>query len=169
MLARRVLSRGLCGVARSGKQGGYRPSTGYGYDPLADTDGGVTMIDAFSQTGFVVNGVNLKGSLLLLPHLSLLFDVPTLQHLTPQSLELFRLIDPPVELLLIGSGERVERIPPDAQRWLEQQAIAPEVFTSRTACSTFNFMVQERRAVAALMFPPRQPEAAVDPALLRLD
>ena len=65
------------------------------------------MIDSFSPTGFTVNGVSLKGSLLLLPHLRLFFNVPTLQQLTPRSLDLLRLVKPEVELLLIGSGEQV--------------------------------------------------------------
>ena len=79
MLARRF-SRRLCDVAARGGKGGYKPATGYGFDPLADDAGAsVNMIDAFSQTGFVVNGVSLKGSLLLLPRLSVLFHVPTLQ------------------------------------------------------------------------------------------
>jgi hypothetical protein len=42
--------------------------------------------------------------------------------------------------------------------------MVPEVLATRIACSTFNFMVQEERPVAAVLFPPgseaRQEQAA---------
>ena len=132
---------------------GVGASAGYGYDPLADA-GGLTMVDAYTASGFTISGVCFRGPVLLLPTLSTLFSgARALSELAPDSLDVLRLLDPPIELLIVGCGARVDRLPPGVARWLAAQSIAPEPLPTPTACATFNFMVQERRAVAGLLFP----------------
>ena len=122
-------------------------------DPLAGSAAlGTTMVDGYTPRGFIVNGVTLDGAVLLLPQLSLLFSVPALQQLTPRALSVFSLLEP-IELLLIGSGASVGRVPAEARAWLDARRIGPEVLNTRAACSTFNYCVQEQRSVAAILFP----------------
>ena len=74
-------------------------------------------------------------------------------ELTPRSLEVLRLLKPPVELLVVGTGRRLKPLPAAVEEWLGELAIAPEAVPTQHACSTFNFMVGEDRQVAAVLFP----------------
>lgn len=125
------------------------------FDPLKDGAASLieTQVEGYSAAGFTVNGVILPGAVFLLPQVSLLFEVPTLANLTPRSLEVLRLLHPPVEYLVVGTGRRLEPLPPATHEWLMQHCIAPESLPTRHACSTFNFMVAEGRQVAGVLFP----------------
>ena len=98
-------------------------------------------------------------TVLLLPQVSLLFHVNRLEELTPDSLEVLRLLDPPIEVLIVGTGRTVQPLPPATEEWLAAHCIAPEISPTRHACSTFNFMGAEGRQVAAVLFPPVDPFA----------
>lgn len=132
----------------------FRPKEGYGYDPLSNSSLLETQVDSYSRTGFVVNGVALRGPVLLLSELSFLFSVPRFSELTPESLSILTMLESPIDLLVIGCGRSVQqRLPPGVEAWLNSQSIAPELFATRQACSHFNFMIQERRSAAAVLFP----------------
>ena len=90
---------------------------------------------------------------------SLLFHVNRLEELTPDSLEVLRLLDPPIEVLIVGTGRTLQPLPPATEEWLAAHCIAPELSPTRHACSTFNFMGAEGRQVAAVLFPPGDPFA----------
>lgn len=124
------------------------------FDALAGTSSSMdTVIDSFASWGFSVNGVTLRGTVLLLPRTQLLFSPVSLDELTPDSLEVLGLLEPPTELLIVGTGRRAAKLPAAAAEWLERHRIAADPMPTQHACSTFNFMVQERRAVAAVLFP----------------
>ena len=133
----------------------FRPQEGYGHDPLSGHNSHLqTQVDSFSSTGFVVNGVALRGAVLLLPELSFLFSVPRFSELTPESLSILAMLEAPVDLLVVGCGRSVQqRLPPGVHDWLQSQSIAPELFATRQACSHYNFMIQEHRSAAAVLFP----------------
>ena len=135
------------------KRAGKISGAGYG-DPLADSQSmGTTVVDSYTRSGFVVNGVVLPGAVLLLPTHSLLFSVPEVSELTPRSLEVLRLLDARTDLLIIGCGRQLVRPPLAVREWTAQHGIAAEPLSTQHACSTFNFMVQEQRSVAAVLFP----------------
>lgn len=164
------------GFARrlSSRSGGRRhsPHGGYGHDVLGDNAGfrpiqssaaegiegivnhGATSVDSFSSSGFVINGISLAGPVLLLPEQSFMFSPASLQSLTPESLDPLLLLKEKTELLIIGCGTRIEPLPVDVSGWASRHSIVPEILATRIACSTFNFMVQEQRLVAAVLFPP---------------
>ena len=135
----------------------YSPSPGYGFDPLADVhkDGEVrlTLVEGYSRSGFRANGLSIEGAVLLLPTDVHPFAVRHLSDLTPASLALLADLEPRPELLIVGCGGCVGRLPAEAREWLEGEHIATELSNSRTACATFNFMVQERRPVVGILFP----------------
>ena len=85
--------------------------------------------------------------------------VSRLEQLTPDSLEVLRLLDPPIEMLIVGTGRTLLPLPPATEEWLAAHCIAPELLPTRHACSTFNFMGAEGRQVAAVLFPPVDPFA----------
>jgi uncharacterized protein len=125
-------------------------------DPLTDGAASLieTTVEGYSPEGFTVNGIILPGTVLLLPQVSLLFEVSRLVDLSPRSLEVLRLLHPPIELLVVGTGRTLLPIPAAVDEWLTTHCIAPERLPTRHACSTFNFMVAEGRQVAAVLFPP---------------
>ena len=116
-------------------------------------------VEGYSPEGFTINSIILPGTVLLLPQVSLLFHVNRLEELTPDSLEVLRLLDPPIEVLIVGTGRTLRSLPPATEEWLAAHCIAPELSPTRHACSTFNFMGAEGRQVAAVLFPPVNPFA----------
>ena len=133
-------------------------------DPLLDGAASLveTTVEGYSPEGFTVNSIILPGTVLLLPQVSLLFEVSRLEDLTPRSLEVLRLLHPPIELLIVGTGGTLLPFPTATEEWLTAHCIAPERLPTRHACSTFNFMAAEGRQVAAVLFPPVDPLAVVD-------
>ena len=122
------------------------------HPPAADE----TQVDGYSARGFTVNGVGVPGPVLLLPDLCLRFrGVPTVGALTPDSLRAIGLLRAPVELLVVGYGGHGGRttLPADAESWLLRRRISPELLSTPAACASFNFLVQERRAVGAILWP----------------
>ena len=114
---------------------------------------GQTTVDSYAQWGFVVNGVALDGTVLLLPNASLLFKPRVLADVTPASLAVLELLEAPPQMLVLGCGRRSRRAPSELRAWCAQRDIALEALATQHACSTFNFMVAEDRDVAAVLFP----------------
>ena len=123
------------------------------HDALGGTTAGDTLVDAYASWGFTVSGVTMAGTVLLLPRASFLFAPASLEELTPESLGVLDLLDSPIGMLVLGCGRRSSRVPPDVRAWLEQRGASVEALATPHACSTFNFMVQEQRPVAAVLFP----------------
>lgn len=55
-------------------------------------------------------------------------------------------------ILLIGTGETHQHLPPALQAELMQQRIGVEVMTTAAACRTYNILAAENRDVMALFF-----------------
>ncbi|NWJ11960.1 NDUF3 factor, partial [Crypturellus undulatus] len=71
-----------------------------------------------------------------------------------ESLSLFRLLEPRIEILVLGTGDRVERLHPDLLKHMRACGVAVEVQDTANACATFNFLMSERRLTAAGLIPP---------------
>lgn len=122
--------------------------------PIGSIFGGTrTEVGGYTMSGFVINGVRMDGAVLLMPKLRLFFSIQHVNELTARSLEVLRLCDVQKPLLLVGSGRELIRPAAPVREWAEQNDIAIESMPTPKACSTFNFMVQEYRTVAAILFP----------------
>ncbi|NWU80440.1 NDUF3 factor, partial [Onychorhynchus coronatus] len=71
-----------------------------------------------------------------------------------ESLSLFRLLEPHIEILVLGTGDRVERLHSGMLKQMRECGIAVEVQDTPNACATFNFLMSEKRMVAAGLIPP---------------
>ncbi|NWR27727.1 NDUF3 factor, partial [Tachuris rubrigastra] len=71
-----------------------------------------------------------------------------------ESLSLFRLLEPHIEILVLGTGDRVERLHPAMLKQMRECRISVEVQDTPNACATFNFLMSEKRMVAAGLIPP---------------
>ncbi|XP_070247332.1 NADH dehydrogenase [ubiquinone] 1 alpha subcomplex assembly factor 3 [Myotis yumanensis] len=114
----------------------------------------VAYIDSYSPRGFVVNGNRVFGPCALLPHSVLQWNVGSHVDITEESLSLFWMLEPPIEIVVVGTGDRAERLPPPVLRAMRQRGIAVEVQDTPNACATFNFLCHEGRVTGAALIPP---------------
>ncbi|KAK4536360.1 hypothetical protein CDCA_CDCA08G2385 [Cyanidium caldarium] len=120
-------------------------------------------VNAYQRSGFTVNGFLLKGTALLLLS-NCIIGLPRLQRvsqLTGEVLAVFELLEQRPSILLVGIGETQaaslaywQQVPNACRSYLEQSLrMRYEVTTASNACATFNFLNDENRLPAALLFP----------------
>ncbi|KAK7126281.1 hypothetical protein R3I94_017683 [Phoxinus phoxinus] len=117
-----------------------------------EPDGAI--IYSYSPRGFNVSGNHVLGPCALVPPAILQWNVGHHADITAESLSLFHLLEPRVEVLVVGTGARTERLDPSVLDFLRKKGIAVEVQDTANACATFNFLSSERRLVAAALIPP---------------
>ncbi|XP_029948265.1 NADH dehydrogenase [ubiquinone] 1 alpha subcomplex assembly factor 3 [Salarias fasciatus] len=118
-----------------------------------EADGGV-LIHSYSPAGFNIDGNRVFGPCALLPPAILQWNVGTHEDITEESVSLFHMVEPRIEILVLGTGTKLERISPAVLALLKRKSIAVEVQDTPNACATFNFLMSERRVVAAGLIPP---------------
>ena len=57
-----------------------------------------------------------------------------MEDITIESLELFVRMNPKVDVLVLGSGDRIEFVPPPIREYLRQAGVTIEVQDTRRAC-----------------------------------
>jgi len=116
------------------------------------------MINTYSNIGFRLNkGMKIIGSMAIFNKSVLSWVVHDVEQITPESVSLFTLIEPKLDLLLIGTGETGSnhKISKDVTAYLRSKGINMEILPTNRACETFNFLNSEYRHVAAALIPPR--------------
>ncbi|MCO5613149.1 hypothetical protein L7F22_067425 [Adiantum nelumboides] len=107
----------------------------------------------YTDTGFNINNVLHEGSLMCHGNLILTWTPKTFKEITPESLSIFELLRPAPDLLLIGCGRSVQFVDKELKDFLKSNGIKVEAIDSRNAASTFNFLNDEGRLVAAAILP----------------
>uniref|UniRef100_A0A3Q3KD58 NADH dehydrogenase [ubiquinone] 1 alpha subcomplex assembly factor 3 n=1 Tax=Monopterus albus TaxID=43700 RepID=A0A3Q3KD58_MONAL len=118
-----------------------------------EPDSGV-MIHSYSSGGFNINGNKVFGPCAVLPPAILQWNVGSYKDITEDSVSLFHMLEPRIEILVLGTGARLEQINPSVLTLLRSKGIAVEVQDTPNACATFNFLTSERRLAAAGLIPP---------------
>ncbi|KAF9067655.1 NADH dehydrogenase 1 alpha subcomplex assembly factor 3 [Rhodocollybia butyracea] len=67
--------------------------------------------------------------------------------------ELFQVVVPKPEILLLGTGKTIFQPPPFIRDHLNKMGIQLDVMDTRNACSTYNLLAEEGRRVAAALLP----------------
>ncbi|XP_036956445.1 NADH dehydrogenase [ubiquinone] 1 alpha subcomplex assembly factor 3 [Acanthopagrus latus] len=116
--------------------------------------GSGVMILSYSPQGFNIDGNRVFGPCAVLPPAILQWNVGTYKDITEESISLFHMLEPRIEILVLGTGARLERINPSVLALLKKKGIAVEVQDTPNACATFNFLTSERRLAAAGLIPP---------------
>lgn len=116
------------------------------------------MIDAYSQAGFRLNnGINVVGPMAIFPRTVLSWNVGTADEINEASLSLFAILEPKVDILVLGVGD--EKITPAFSKkiieYMRKHRINVEVLSTEQACTTFNFLNHEGRVVAGALIPPK--------------
>lgn len=113
------------------------------------------MVDGYHENGFKLNnGFNVRGPMALFPKSVLAWDVGNASQITPESLALFTLLEPKLDVLIIGVGDAGKQIPKETIKALQLKKINFEILPTDHALATFNFLNFERRCVAAALLPP---------------
>lgn len=114
------------------------------------------LVNSYSTAGFRLNnGLFIVGPVALFPRSVLQWRVKSLYDITEESLALFTLLEPKLDVLVIGLGDSGETLDMKVVQHLKKRKIGVEMHPTAIACSTFNFLNVEDRNVAAAMLPPR--------------
>lgn len=118
-----------------------------------------TCVFKYNTTGFTVNANFLVGSVILFPKQSFLWRVRTWEGITPESLAIFDLVTPRPEIVVLGLGDSVQRLPNDVHGFFRDRGIMLEIADTRIACQQFNHLSDGLwRNVAAALIPPTRLE-----------
>lgn len=112
------------------------------------------ILQAYGKGGFRVSDTEWQGAVIVFPVRTVNWNVATLADLT---LEAFAPVgqasDPPIELLLIGTGQRMALLPSKLQTGLRAMGFGIDVMDTGAACRTYNVLIGEERRVAAALLP----------------
>uniref|UniRef100_A0A1E1WW09 NADH dehydrogenase [ubiquinone] 1 alpha subcomplex assembly factor 3 n=1 Tax=Amblyomma aureolatum TaxID=187763 RepID=A0A1E1WW09_9ACAR len=123
--------------------------------------GDMLLVNSYSTAGFRLNnGLFIVGPVALFPRSVLQWRVRSLLDITEESLSLFTLLEPKLDVLVLGLGDSSDRLDMELIRYLGSKKISVEMHPTSTACTTFNFLNVEDRNVAAAMIPPARIVAA---------
>ncbi|XP_055485906.1 NADH dehydrogenase [ubiquinone] 1 alpha subcomplex assembly factor 3 [Psammomys obesus] len=111
-------------------------------------------IDSYSSRGFTVNGNRVLGPCALLPQTVVQWNVGSHQDITEESFSLFWMLEPRIEIVVVGTGNKTERLNSQVLQAMRQRGIAVEVQDTPNACATFNFLCHEGRVTGAALIPP---------------
>ncbi|KAH0513427.1 NADH dehydrogenase [ubiquinone] 1 alpha subcomplex assembly factor 3 [Microtus ochrogaster] len=75
------------------------------------------------------------------------------QDITEERFSLFWMLEPRIEIVVVGTGNETERLHPQVLQAMRQRGIAVEVQDTPNACATFNFLCHEGRVTGAALIP----------------
>ncbi len=112
---------------------------------------GQQVIEAYGGGGFRVSGTSYRGSVLVLPEITLSWPVLDLADLTFESFQELFLQDFSAEILLLGCGPSLGLMTADLRAAVRAQGPVIEPMDTGAACRTFNVLMMEGRSVAAAL------------------
>jgi uncharacterized protein len=114
---------------------------------------GRQVIERYGASGFRVAGVIYHGSVLVFPDLTLPWAAASADCVTAESL--MPVVEHGgVQILLLGFGRTVRKVPPPLRAALRAAGIVLESMDTGAACRTYNVLLTEDRRVAAALLPP---------------
>ncbi|KAL3997718.1 Choline/Carnitine o-acyltransferase family protein [Acanthocheilonema viteae] len=114
-------------------------------------------IGSISKYGFrLYDGQFLYGPVAIFPKAVLSWRILTPDDITPESVQFFTMLEPKLDVLIVGPGER-QYVDPVRRRiapFLSKHKIGLEIMHSAKAAMLFNMLNVEYRCVAAALYPP---------------
>ena len=112
------------------------------------------IVHGYGKGGFKVADHDWNGAIIVLPARTLSWGVSGVADLVLAAFAPIREADdPPIELLLIGTGAKLALLPAQLRSDLRALGLSIEVMDTGAACRTFNLLVSEERRVAAALLP----------------
>ncbi len=118
---------------------------------MPDLDAGHQLIESYGDGRFRIGGTVYEGSVLVLPERSLAWPVAAIEEISLDSLAPVTEAAAAIEILLIGCGPRLARVPEDLRAALRDAGVAVEPMDTGAACRTYNLLIAEDRPVAAAL------------------
>lgn len=112
---------------------------------------GTTNIISTDKYGFNVNGIFMRGSVIAFSNFTLLWNCLRVAEASPRNLAIVHSVRPKPEVLIIGTGEKLENINPALYGYFSRKGISIESMSTINAISTFNVLVSEGRPAAAAL------------------
>ncbi|VDK75419.1 unnamed protein product [Litomosoides sigmodontis] len=114
-------------------------------------------IGSISRYGFrLYDGQFLYGPIAIFPKSVLSWRILTPDDITPESVQFFAMLEPKLDVLVVGPGDR-QHVDPVRRRiasFLSKHKIGLEIMHSEEAAMLFNMLNVEYRCVAAALYPP---------------
>ncbi|KAL6763292.1 NADH dehydrogenase 1 alpha subcomplex assembly factor 3 [Haematococcus lacustris] len=162
---RRAVKLCRCAVSQafadSGVQGCERRFA-TGFSRIAEPEKGKTRFSGYTAGGFVINNVQVPGSVIAQSDMYLMWRPRTMAEVTPESLVFLELITPTPEVLVLGCGATAQPLPAPVAAYLASRGMKVEVLDSRNATGYFNILNEEGRVVVGALL-------AADPSLPLLE
>ncbi|PSC74894.1 NADH dehydrogenase [ubiquinone] 1 alpha subcomplex assembly factor 3-like [Micractinium conductrix] len=95
----------------------------------------------------------MEGAVMLSADVFTLWSARRMADVTIDSLSLLRLLKPVPDLLVLGCGRRMQRLPPDLAWQLHHMGVRVDALDTTNAVSTFNVLNQEGRKVVGALLP----------------
>lgn len=130
-----------------------------GLTSVIESEAGFTRLQGFTSDGFIVNNVQVEGSILCYSDIWLLWKASSVSKLTPSALSFVDVVKPSPDVVILGTGGRLQQPPSTVTEYLKSRGIALEVLDTRNAIAYFNFLNEEGRLVVGAMLPPGTPDS----------
>ena len=111
------------------------------------------LVDGYGDGGFRLLGRRVEGGVMVLPTGFYPIDATDALSLAPADVVKAREAQPKPELIIIGTGEKMQLIPATLRRHLEAEGIAYDAMDTGAAARTYNVLLIEGRQVSALLLP----------------
>ena len=108
-------------------------------------------IDAYGNGGFRFADMSHRGSILCLPSGVYAWEPSKPQDLKPDDFALLLAEAEAVEILLVGTGKDIRRLPAPLRDILKENKISADAMSTGAAVRTYNVLLAEDRAVAAAL------------------
>ncbi len=112
------------------------------------------LIQSYGPAGFRIAGVDYAGSVLVSATTTTEARVTRFEDVTIDDFARLWTLDPPLEVLLLGTGTTHEMLPPELRQQLKAQGLSADAMNTGAAARTFNILLAEERRVAALLVLP---------------
>jgi uncharacterized protein len=114
---------------------------------------GVLTLSGFAGNGFRVGEARFPQGIILWPEVAEDWNPPSFDALSADDLALLERADPPLELLLLGTGAALRRPAKAFSEAMAARGIGTEPMDSRAAARTYNLLAGEGRRVAVALYP----------------
>uniref|UniRef100_A0ABM0GW72 NADH dehydrogenase [ubiquinone] 1 alpha subcomplex assembly factor 3 n=1 Tax=Saccoglossus kowalevskii TaxID=10224 RepID=A0ABM0GW72_SACKO len=133
---------------------------------LSKESEGLPNISSYSTHGFTINGDKIIGPVAILPKTLVHWAVAGVQDITEESLSLFHVIEPKIEVLVLGIGSKILRLDPKLHKFMRSKGIALEIQDTAHACATFNYLVSESRILQLVSYHQKKYTSPEDMCIL---
>lgn len=110
---------------------------------------GSKMVTGYGDGLFRFGDASVTGSILMFPEAVYAWNVTSVDDITVDSFAPIIEAADTVEILLLGMGNRLTRVPMEWRRALKEHGIVIEPMDTGAACRTYNVLLSEGRRVAA--------------------